>query len=801
MASNTPTEPINDSNAPRKRQKVSRSYPEQLNTSCHRCREKKIKCDGRDSTCGACSKVGSSCIIVDSITGKEYTRTHVKSLQDRIRRLQELLASHGVDKEDIASHIPKAPVQVHSRSEHQEPRHIPRFIGEESGTGYIQYILQAIRRGWQDPIFGNSIQESAIGPSVIDHPPYLLPPAREGAELIATYLRGFHSQHTFLQRSEVLNMHDRVHQAMSTGQNLNYSRRRDLFQLNLIYALASVDSHRKGFSDKHPFGYFTAGLQHLNGNLNFESVQDIQGFLLIARFGLYYYIGCSIWEICQICLRICIELRLHTTSREESSTLLVEQMKRRVFWECYQLDKFSSTTLGRPFGIEDSDIEIDLPFDAEDDELESLDMSQISRMSPTAGLSSSNGEVSVFNCCVRLGRITCRIHRALHFRIPGEESQKNSVARWVSADLHVCASPGDTYHLFRGFYMELKSWRCSCPVFTSPRCPSQSREWFDFLYEREKLALIRAAIDQVHSRYTFPSRELLNPCHNTAVVVIRLYDQLRRKGHITYSWSYLQLMLSCGLSVIFCIFVKLDNRNAHGEMGAQDLDHFWMDLEPMAFRDFRFEDSTVAIDKCAEILHWMAGQIKEMARYAHFFNMMRRGILNKLHQRPNRKSHNDYRVEPQTFGTQELSAQEIFGGNDGDVHHNHHQSHLSDQRPSMDPCTQAADDTGGFQYSRAQQPDYSPNVHSSVFADNLDMDFERSPNKGSTTATGFDDTFEPLVRQLFGEGMAMDGGALSYVDNSADISSWALQQDPLLAAFTSGLEGFMWEATDLSWNE
>jgi len=59
----------------------------------------------------------------------------------------------------------------------------------------------------------------------------------------------------------------------------------------MIFALASIDIYRKGESDRHPFGYFTAALRSLNNNMKFESIQDIQGFLLIARFGLYYYIG------------------------------------------------------------------------------------------------------------------------------------------------------------------------------------------------------------------------------------------------------------------------------------------------------------------------------------------------------------------------------------------------------------------------------------------------------------------------------------------------------------------------------
>ncbi|PVH75095.1 hypothetical protein DL98DRAFT_385087, partial [Cadophora sp. DSE1049] len=363
-------------------------------------------------------------------------------------------------------------------------------------------------------------------------------------------LGGFHVQHTLLERREVMKLYETVYQQhLGSRQSTlaeSSAQKKNLFKLNLVFALANVDPYRKGISDQHPFGYFTAGLQNLNGIMSFESIQDIQGFLLIARFGLYYYIGCSIWEICQICLRICIELGLHKRTRGPCQNLLEEQMRRRVFWECYELDRFSSVTLGRPFGIEDSDIEIDLTFDAEDEDLERLIHCPV-EMRPPVGVSSSNGEVAVSNCCLRLGRITCRIHRTLH---SAETSRSGTFSRSKHNSQTSLFEPGDAYQLFRDFHAELISWRRSCPVFLEPQCPAQSQEWFQFLFNKEKLTLIQAVIDCVHSRTTFPPRELLNPCHNTAVAVIRNYDDLRMRGQVTYSWSYLQLMLSCGLSVI-----------------------------------------------------------------------------------------------------------------------------------------------------------------------------------------------------------------------------------------------------------
>lgn len=61
-------------------------------------------------------------------------------------------------------------------------------------------------------------------------------------------------------------------------------------------------------------------------------------------------------------LRHSIELGLHRKipwSKVESN-LLKSQMRKRVFWCSYNLDRAVSITLGRPVGINDSDIDVEV---------------------------------------------------------------------------------------------------------------------------------------------------------------------------------------------------------------------------------------------------------------------------------------------------------------------------------------------------------------------------------------------------------------------------------------------------------
>ncbi|OQD84305.1 hypothetical protein PENANT_c013G08125 [Penicillium antarcticum] len=73
-------------------------------------------------------------------------------------------------------------------------------------------------------------------------------------------------------------------------------------------------------------------------------------------------------------MRMFIEQNLHKPPLiSQNISLLQEQLQRRVFWESYMIDRYSSITLDRPFAVTDKAIQIGSPANANDDELESAE--------------------------------------------------------------------------------------------------------------------------------------------------------------------------------------------------------------------------------------------------------------------------------------------------------------------------------------------------------------------------------------------------------------------------------------------
>lgn len=62
-------------------------------------------------------------------------------------------------------------------------------------------------------------------------------------------------------------------------------------------------------------------------------------------------------------MRICAENNFHLKSeRKDARITMHEQMRRRLFWDCYISDRHSCSVTGRPMGIEDGDITIEASF-------------------------------------------------------------------------------------------------------------------------------------------------------------------------------------------------------------------------------------------------------------------------------------------------------------------------------------------------------------------------------------------------------------------------------------------------------
>lgn len=379
--------------------------------------------------------------------------------------------------------------------------------------------------------------------------PHELPPLPEAEQLLENYFTRFHIHHTFLLRQEVLGIFYKIY-GMSPPSDAPISVVReasvqDRFRLLMVFAISATTRYRNGLCAQHPYGYYLTAETLLSKIPLISNIDAIQNLLLIARFGMYHHIGCSLWEISQVCMRQCVELRLHETPSKAMEPLK-EQHHRRIFWECYVLDRYSSGILGRPFAVAEEDITVLLPVNTYDDHIAPGGPGTLDALYQP-GVASFT-EMSIFIVFIEQRRISSRIHTTFYTPM--------STGASGGEDHVVFKSIGKTYAAYVRFKSELDDWRLTVPAFTNPRSLYERADWHDFMYHKDMLLLTRGALHSLPSPLSTSSssiKELINACYTAATRVIQLYGDLMDKGAITWTRSYFQVIFTAGLTVTYCI--------------------------------------------------------------------------------------------------------------------------------------------------------------------------------------------------------------------------------------------------------
>ena len=512
--------------------------------ACQRCRLRKVRCDRGAPKCANCSKGNVACVIVDPETGDHYARDYLRRLEEEEKALKAQIGERTLPFENPTPDIfPGSPRVTEASATRVTVPSQNYFVGDGSGLEFLHSILSDAR--WQEhrvPIMHQLAARPRMQKQHVQ--PNSLPSIREAEALVENYFKRFHIHHTFLLRHEVLGMFRRLYCPLAEDSPITVQ---DRFRLFMVFAISATTRSRAGLSPENPYGYFKAAQSYLRGIPLIKDLDAIQNLLLIARFGMYHHIGTSLWEISQLCMRQCIEWQLHTP-RLKTLDPLREQHHRRIFWECYILDRYSSGILGRPFAIREDDILVELPIDVDDEDLINSTASTLQEITPNT--SSHPTELSIFIHCIKLRRISSGIHTKFY-------AEQDSVDKW-SKQRQTCQpsrfpSIGHLYTHFSWFQSELKSWRATAPIYPDPRSLYERPEWHDFLYEKDSMLLARGALHNLPHHWQISMgtmKNIFTACYASAKHVIELYAYLLEYRAITWTRRYFQVIFTAGLSLI-----------------------------------------------------------------------------------------------------------------------------------------------------------------------------------------------------------------------------------------------------------
>lgn len=339
----------------------------------------------------------------------------------------------------------------------------------------------------------------------------------------------------------------------------------------------SIEGRTDSQPDAEPLELFSVALRKLH-RVNLScGVEGVQNLLLIARFGFFYAIGISTWEMSSFCLRICIECGFH---RQPTSDLvpMQEQMQRRVFWQSYNIERYSSATLGRPFGISDDAISVSLPANVGD-----ATLNHAMAMFPGCSLDDLIKKhltenfltgMTLSNSQTRLCQISSDMFlslRQLRYQTVAPSSSRR-LSSPLSGFRHILdnfTSGDEVWIKYCSYLDKLHQWRESSKQFelnnSSPASTGEvlmlDMRWIDLHSYQEKLTLIRLVIEpginhNQPNNSLIDALDLVDELYDSASHIIMLYSELVGDARIEPTTGRLYRVLTAGLSILYTIIIE-----------------------------------------------------------------------------------------------------------------------------------------------------------------------------------------------------------------------------------------------------
>ncbi|KAK9364948.1 fungal-specific transcription factor domain-containing protein [Lipomyces kononenkoae] len=255
-----------------------------------------------------------------------------------------------------------------------------------------------------------------------------------------------------------------------------------------FFLVCAIGAAAMGQRDKQR-GYFLLAAQSAEKALMRDNIRAIRALLLFALYSFYDPEGASAWLAIGTAFRIAIALGFHRQSSVANLNLINQEMRKRVFWAIYSLDRVLSTILGRPITLHDRDIDI----------THYLDLGNDPEM--IGDLTSANTyltDVSIALHMVKLRQLATKILVSVH-----------NATQWTAP-----SQPDE--RLLEDLHRSLDIWKANIPRITI--APERTRMRVEIEYHEHLMLLYRPS-----PMFPVPSASAIAISANSASTAIELY--------------------------------------------------------------------------------------------------------------------------------------------------------------------------------------------------------------------------------------------------------------------------------------
>ncbi|KAF6805580.1 fungal specific transcription factor domain-containing protein [Colletotrichum sojae] len=312
-----------------------------------------------------------------------------------------------------------------------------------------------------------------------------------------------------------------------------------IFSIGLLLEKGTqLEASRPRHGHSHQAFYRAAVTRHLSHVFaQHDRLLHIQAYLLLAMHAIYSPSTERIISIASATMRYCVMAQLHLADTEPRDAAVsvaarVEaQMRRRVFWSAYALDRAVCTTFDLPFSVPDYQITARMYANVDDADLEARCGESLPEGDPAPpprgrpGLTSVSAALHVVYCRqIQSEILNTTLHRDF-------DSQFDGLSHWRLRVLE-----------------KLERWRALCRRYSDARSRSfTSGEWMHMIYNYSLAMLYR------------PNRQTVaGPAGDwtvrSCVQACLIFRKFQRETPISELWLGLVAQFKCGVALLYCFF-------------------------------------------------------------------------------------------------------------------------------------------------------------------------------------------------------------------------------------------------------
>ena len=393
--------------------------------------------------------------------------------------------------------------------------------------------------------------------------------------LVSRYISYMNGALPVINETRLVEIADRVYTedlaTRTSGQPYVRSRKpKDRFTVLMVIAIALASlsrSHHFSSELKRVGHNFWSEAQRLLPDFKTADLEKMRATLLQLQYAFLIPKAGSVWELSGAAMRLVTELNLHFDREADSIThqrFDAETMdtRRRLFWTAYCFDRSLSVALGRPPGLSDAWIHVQLPSLKSDAEL-------INTKANSSGATNTPAVPDKlkqsFLSHISLRRIQSEIHCRLHSVNPRDYSLDHDgislstpvPAQRTLAHIMEVGPPTPNVDWQQRMMKKLHDWRQGyergqggpgAPAVErtdGSNTPFITKEWIDLNYNLTLSLLFRPSPNNPR-----PDHEGLQRAFVASGEAMKLFKAMHRSSSINFPWLATHNLFISGLTYL-----------------------------------------------------------------------------------------------------------------------------------------------------------------------------------------------------------------------------------------------------------